>query len=300
MFADAGWDSIRFHNHVAGFIIENGYGYKTDVMAGSTPVTFAGLRRGDIDIYMETWHDNFADAYAEAIALEEIAVLSVNFDDNAQGLWVPTFMIEGDAARGIEPMTPGLTSIFDLPDYWEIFKDPEDPKKGRIIGSPPGWAADEILSEKMINYELEETFNYFHPGSDSALSASIASAFERGDPWVGYYWTPTWVMGKYDMTLLEDEEYSLEKWEDGYQCEFPATEVTVSVHKDVLDNAPEVVEFLKNYETSSLLTSEALSYMMDNDTDAREAAIYFLKEHESIWVEWLPEEAAGKVKAALQ
>ncbi len=27
VFADAGWDSIRFHNDVARFIIEKGYGY---------------------------------------------------------------------------------------------------------------------------------------------------------------------------------------------------------------------------------------------------------------------------------
>ena len=27
VFADAGWDSIRIHNSIAGFILENGYGY---------------------------------------------------------------------------------------------------------------------------------------------------------------------------------------------------------------------------------------------------------------------------------
>ena len=30
-FADAGWDSIRVHNSIAHTIIEEGYGYDTDV-----------------------------------------------------------------------------------------------------------------------------------------------------------------------------------------------------------------------------------------------------------------------------
>lgn len=34
VFADAGWDSIRVHNTIAQTIIENGYGYDTDVIAG--------------------------------------------------------------------------------------------------------------------------------------------------------------------------------------------------------------------------------------------------------------------------
>ena len=63
IFADAGWDSIQFHNYVAQLIIENGYGYKTDTMSGSTPITVAGLVKGDIDIYMELWTTNSAETY---------------------------------------------------------------------------------------------------------------------------------------------------------------------------------------------------------------------------------------------
>ena len=53
IFADAGWDSIKLHNEIAGFIVENGYGFKTEVMSGSSSATFAGFRGGDIDVYME-------------------------------------------------------------------------------------------------------------------------------------------------------------------------------------------------------------------------------------------------------
>ncbi len=197
-------------------------------------------------------------------------------------------------------MAPGLKTVKDLEKYWEVFKDPEDPGKGRIYGSPPGWKVDEILREKIETYGLDNTYNYFSPGSDASLAASLASAYKKGGPWVGYYWEPTWVTGLYDVTLLEDEEYSDEKWENGYACEWPAVDVTIAVHKSLPDRAPEIVEFLGNYKTSSALTSEALAYMQENEVEARDAAEWFLREKEDIWTEWVPEDVANKVKEALE
>lgn len=299
ILADASWDSLQFHNSIVQLIVENGYGYKTDSMVGSTPITTDGLIKGDIDIYMEVWVDNVVDLYKPAIENGDVIELATNFDDNVQGLYVPTYMIEGDPERGIEPIAPDLKTVQDLEKYWELFKDPEDHSKGRIYGAIPGWAVDEILSEKIKSYGLDEYYNYMSPGSDTALAASMVKAYEAGEPWLGYYWEPTWIMGKLDMTLLEDVEYSEELWNDGYKCEFPTVPVVVAVHKDVPEKAPDVVEFLKHYETSSALTNEALAYMQKNDVGPEEAAKWFMKEHEDLWTEWVPEEVAAKVKEAL-
>ncbi|MDK2918845.1 MAG: glycine betaine/proline transport system substrate-binding protein [Candidatus Petromonas sp.] len=301
VFADPGWDSVRFHNDVAKLIIENGYGYPTDATMGSTPATFTGLRNGDIDILMETWTQNIEKVYNEAIDAGDIIEVSTNFDDNAQGFYVPTYVIKGDPERGIDPMAPDLKTVKDLAKYPEVFKDVEDPSKGRIYGAIPGWKVDEIMREKVKTYELDKLYNYFSPGSDTALASSIAAAYEKGEPWVGYYWEPTWVIGKYDMTLLEDEPYSKKKWENGYACEFPSVDVTVTVHKDMTEKAPEIVEFLKSYKTSSALTSEALAYMQNNEgATTEDAAKWFLQNHEEIWTKWVSKDIAEKVKAAIK
>lgn len=300
VFADAGWDSIQFHNSVAQFIVEEGYGYKTDVVSGSTPITLLGLIQGDIDIYTEVWVDNVLEKYEEGLKNGDIKEVSLNFDDNAQGLYVPTYMIKGDPERGIEPLAPDLKSINDLPKYWELFKDQEVPTKGRIYGAPPGWAVDEILSAKVKTYGLDKNYNYFSPGSDTALSTSIASAFEKGEPWLGYYWEPTWIMGKYDMTLLTDAPYEDALWNDGYKCEFKPSKVTVAVNKEMETTAPEVVEFLSHYKTSSALTNAGLAYMQDNDATTDQAAEWFLKTHTDLWTSWVPSDIAEKVNAELK
>lgn len=298
--ADAGWDSIQFHNAVASFILKHAYGYDTEIITGSTPVTFAGHVQGDIDIYIEVWTDNIGAAYDEAIENGSILYMATNFDDNAQGLYVPRFVIEGDAERGIEPIAPGLRSITDLPDYWELFVDAENPNQGRIFGSPPGWAVDEILSVKVETYGLTETFEYFRPGSDAALSASIVRAYEAGEPIVAYYWEPTWIMGLYDMVLLEEPPFDQAIWDENFGTEFPPVPCTVTINAETAERVPEILEFLSNYETSSALTSAALAYMQENDANAEQAAVFFLREFQDVWVSWLPAERAESVLTALQ
>ncbi|TCO68299.1 ABC transporter substrate-binding protein [Marinisporobacter balticus] len=300
VFADAGWDSIRFHNAVASTIIEKGYGYPTTEMMGSEQTSLLGLRQGDIDVYTEIWTGNIVELYQEAIKSGDIVELSINYSDNKQGLYVPTYVIKGDPKKGIKPIAPDLKSVKDLHKYWEIFKDPEDPNKGRIFGSIPGWTADEVLREKIKNYGLDKAYNYFQAGSAPALAASITKAIEDKAPWVGYYWEPTWVTGKYDMTLLEDEAYTKEKWEDGYRCAFPSQDLTIAVNKEFSTKAPEVEQFLKQYQTSSEVTSSALAYMQENEADAKDAAKWFLKEHEEIWTKWVPAEIEKKVKEGIQ
>lgn len=299
VFADAGWDSIRVHNSIAQTIVEEGFGYKTDVTAGSTSATFQGLREGDINVYMETWTDNIKEVYEEAIDAGEIEKVSVNFNDNDQGLYVPAYVIEGDPERDIEPLAPDLKTVEDLKKYPEVFKDPEHPDKGRVINAPSGWEVADAIDAKFDAYGLDETFNNFMPGSDSAIVASLVDAYKKGDAWVGYYWSPTAVTAKYDLVLLEEDPFDEETWEETKATEFPPNDVVVAVQKDLPEQAPEVVDFLSNYETDSELTEEALQYMDKNDVSPEEAAHWWMQEHEDLWTEWVPDDIAKKVKDAL-
>jgi glycine betaine/proline transport system substrate-binding protein len=290
----------QIHNAIAQTIIEEGYGYDTDVTAGSTAATIQGLRDGDINAYTEVWTDNIREVYEEALEEGDIEVVSTNFDDNEQGLYVPTYVIEGDPERGIEPMAPDLKTVEDLKDYPEVFEDPEDPGRGRVINAPSGWAVADAIDAKFEVYGLDETMNNFMPGSDAAIVADLASAYENGEAWVGYYWSPTWPTAEYDLTLLEEDPYDEEIWNETKATEFPPNDVTIAVHKDLPDQAPDVVEFLSNYETSTELTEKALIYMDENDASAEEAAIWWMNEHEDIWTGWVPENVAEDVKDALQ
>jgi glycine betaine/proline transport system substrate-binding protein len=299
-FADAGWNSIRVHNQIARTIIEEGYGHKTDVTTGSMPITFLGLRQGDIDVYMEVWSRSLGDKFQQAIDEGDIKNVSVNFGGTTRGYFVPTYMIEGDPERGIEPMAPDLKSVKDLPDYWELFKNSSNDDHGRIIGAPSSWASDKILREKMKTYNLDEVYNYFGPGSGTGLTTSLVKAYEAGDPWVGYYYGPSWVLGKYDLTLLKEPDFNPEIWNKNHGTAFPSKEIPIAVNSESAEKFPKVVEFLSHYETSSDLTNEALVYMEENDASAEETAKWWMKKHTDLWTQWVPEDVAKKVNEALQ
>lgn len=296
-FGDSGWDSIRIHNAIAGFIAETAFDYKWEELPGSTPICYQGIIDGDIDVMTETWSDNIA-AYKEGLSNGMFAELSVNFDDNNQGVYVPRYVIEGDSERGIEPMAPDLKTLADLKKYPDIFPDSENKSKGRLYGAIPGWEADDILRKRFENLGMGETFIYFSPGTDAALAAVLKDKYESGDPVAGYYWGPTWLTGMYDFVLLEDEPYFEEGFPEG-KCAFPSVRVTVTVSNEFMEKAPEYCEFLSKYKTSSSLTAQALAYMQETSSDYLTTAKWFLKENPELLNEWLDEDRADKIKSVL-
>lgn len=298
-FAQAGWDSVQFHNAVAGVIAEGAFGYTWSEVPGSTTVLLEGVATGEVDIQIETWTDNLA-TYDEDIASDRFQELGVNYDDNRQGIYVPRYVIEGDEERGIEAVAPDLQYVWDLKDYPEVFQDDENPDMGRLYGSIPGWEVDDIMYNKYQHYGLDENFIYFRPGSESALSAAITGAYDRGEPIATYYWEPTWLLGLYDMVLLEDEPFNEDTYMDG-ETELPTVRITVIASNDFADDETnaDYVEFLSKYSTSSELTSEGLGYMQENDADYVEAAKWFLETYDEFLDEWLNEEDAEAMRSYL-
>lgn len=297
-FADVGWDSVKFHNAVAGLVAESVYGYSWKEVPGSTPIMHEAMMKGEIDVNMEEWTDNLA-TYAEDLEAGRFTELGTNFGDNIQGLYVPRYVIEGDPERGIEPMAPDLKMVQDLKNYAELFKDDEHPGMGRIYGAIPGWEVNEIMRKKVEFNGLDKYYNYFQPGSDAALSAAISAAYERGDPIVAYYWEPTWLTGKYDLVLLDDYPYTdVESYKAG-KTACPSVNVTIGASNGFYEDNPEFCAFLDKYETSSELTSEALAYMQETGASHEATAKWFLAEHDELLNQWLTVDEAKKVRAAL-
>jgi len=291
-FAECGWDTFGTAAHVAAFVAEHGYGYPTELIPTDTVPGIIGIQEGDLDVYMELGIESVPEAYDKLIASGQGIDLGLNFGGMKQGWLVPTYMIEdGDLPEGI--------SVFDLPDYWELFKDPEDPTKGRYYGCLPGWACHETDLKQFEAWGLYEYYNLFIPGSDAALAASLVAAYEKHEPWLGFYWTPTWVLGMYDMTWIEMPPFDQEVWDTTRACEYPVTNSNIIVNVGLLDSAPDVVEFLKKYETDVELMNEWMMHIKETKADTEETAVWFLKEYESLWTQWVPADVAEKVKAAL-
>lgn len=283
VFGDVSWDSVQVHNRIMAFIIENGLtGYKADFVPGDTLPILNGLKQGDIDVDMESWHSNFPEVYRKGVESGDIVDLGQNMPDAPQGWYVPRYLVEGPGA-----MAPDLKSVADLARYPHLFPDPEDPSKGHIYGGVAGWVQMELSEEIFEENNLGDTFNLTVAGSSAPIAATMISAYKKNDPWVGYYWEPTAILGRLDMVRLKGSEY-------------PAALVNVLVHKSMLEKAPDVVEILKAYSTTVAENNEFLKIMDDNGWSTQETAIWFLKNKEATWTSWVSADVAAKVKSALK
>ena len=311
VFADFGWDSAQVHNRIAGFIIKHGLGYPVKFVTGETIMLNTALikaKGGEAPhINMETWTENWQELYDKGRAAgkdpntnEGFIELGANFPNSVQGFYVPTYMIKGDPKRGIKATAPGLKSVSDLPKYWKLFKDPEDPSKGRFHSCIPGWSCALVNEKKIEVYKLKKNYNIMLPGSGPALAASMVTAYKKGKPWLGYYWAPTWILGKLDMTQLEEPAFDQKIWDTTQKCSYPAVKADIIVHKKLPEWAPDVVEFLKNYETTLALNNRFLAHMKDTNASTEETARWWLKEYKSLWTKWVRSDVAAKVKAALK
>jgi len=298
VIADQQWDSGMIHARIAAFIIEKGYGYEAELVPGvNMPISLA-LTRGKIQIMMESWHHSWIERYQEAINKGFIIDLGQNFEKTEEGWYVPTYVIKGDSSRGIKPMAPDLKSVSDLPRYWQLFKVPES-SKGVIHDGDPGWGATKTDELKLIAYNLQKYFEQYVTGSGAALAASVERAYERGKPWLGYYWAPTWLLGKYDMTLLEEPAYNYTAWENNRGCAYPSGNANIVVHKSLKEFAPEVVQFLKNYQTTLDFNNTMLAYMRDHDMTIEQVVLWFLREKRGLWTGWTTSTAAKKANRVL-
>lgn len=295
---DNGWDSQKLHNAVAKLVVENAFdGYELRLSTASSTMNWQSIIAGDVDLDIESWTDNVA-TYPEDKASGKVVDVGVLVPDSAQGLYVPRYVIEGDAKTGIEPMAPGLRHVRDLKKYAHLFPDDEHQGKGRIYGGLPGWMADEILHKKYLAYGLDKEYNYTRLGSEASLFASLDSAYNLKKAWVGYCYEPTWITGKLDLVRLEDDPYEEAAFMEG-KTEFPKQELKIVSSSKFAERAPELVPFFQNYKTGSKLVSEALAYLDESKSSHDDAALWFLKNNDSLIDDWLPAENAAKLREFL-
>ncbi len=295
-FADGNWDSIQVLNSISAFILKEGYGCESEMVTGDMVPLFTALARNDIDIFLDVWISNNKEIWGETESKGAVN-LGVLYPDATEGWYVPRYLVEGDSKRGIEAVAPGLTSVADLPENALLFEDPEEPGKGRFLNCPIGWGCEQRNNDKIEAYGMADTFVNFKPGSGAALDSAFAAAYKKGDPIVGYYWEPTWLMGIYDMIKLEEPACTDTNTN---VCASPLTEASATASASFVEEADQVEDFFRNFKTSSAEVSGMLAYMQENEGATREdAALNFLKTHEDTWTKWVTPEAAEKIRGAL-
>ena len=295
IFSDLDWVSAQVQNAIARKILEDGYDYETDAVFGGTVPLMEALTRGDTNITMEIWLPNQQESYDTALAEGTIITVGNSLEDN----WQSAFIIPNYTAEA----NPGLRSVEDLKnaEYMELFVTPDSKGKARLLNCVPGWECETINISKVENYGLSDFVEPVNPGSDTALTAEIRSAFEQKEDILFYYWGPTVLTHELDTalggyTILEEETHSEACWEATFTCSYPVAQVLISVRTDIAEMAPDAIAFFEKWDFNAGNQLAAEGYLNESDADYPDVAIWFLANTEE-WKTWVTAEALAKIEA---
>lgn len=288
------WASGAVVTGVAKFLMEQGYGCNVTVVPLDTvPAVTSLAENGEPDIVTEMWV-NSGPAY---LKLEEQGkvktVANVLSDGGVENWWIPSYLAEK------HPELKTIEGVLANPEL----------VGGRFHNCPEGWGCRVTNDSLKVAFDLEGNgIDVFDHGSGETLAGSIASAYEKKEPWFGYYWAPTPVLGKYNMVPVDMGPYV----PDVHTCNatqdcptpgkssYPAAPVVTGVTTTFAAREPEVVALLSNLSFTNQQMGEILAWKQDNNASAEEATVYFLSNYKDVWKNWLTDDAKKNLAGLLK
>ncbi|CAM5202561.1 hypothetical protein CDEF62S_02862 [Castellaniella defragrans] len=80
---------------------------------------------------------------------------------------------------------------------------------------------------------------------------------------------------------------------------FPDNPVFTAVTTKFTQQAPKLTAFLSKVKIPLTVENEAMAYMEKNQAEPKDTAMWFLKNKQDVWTQWLPADVTERVKAAL-
>lgn len=289
------WASSAVVTAVSSFIMTQGYGCEVKKVPSSTvPSVTSVAETGEPDIVTELWL-NSAPIYSDLEAEGKIVTLTNILSDGGEENWyIPKYLADAH---------PELTTIEG------VFANPEL-VGGRFHNCPSGWGC------RIVNDNLAKAFGMremdglevFDHGSGETLATALASAYEAKEPWFGYYWAPTAVLGKYEMVAVDlgNFDAAIHECNGKIDCPTPAVSnfaaapVFTGATPNFIEAEPEVAELMRNVSFTNAQMGDVLAWQEENNASADEAAAYFLTTYKEVWGTWLNDSAREKLAALLQ
>jgi glycine betaine/proline transport system substrate-binding protein len=175
---------------------------------------------------------------------------------------------------------------------------------------PVGWGCRVVNDNLKVLYNFEKNgIKVFDHGSGANLGASIAAAFEANEPWFGYYWGPTAVLGKYKMTKVDigavnAKQHAINQKKDADPAKigvsgFPSAPVLNAITADFAKREPEVAAFIGKMTFPNDVLSSLLAWKEEKKASADEAAAWVLTNHKDMVLSWVNADAKAKLKKKL-
>ena len=275
--ADPGWSDIAATNAITGFLLD-GMGYKAKVDTLAVPITFGGLKDGQVDVFLGNWMPAQQGFYDKFVATGDVTQLAKNLDGTEFTLAVPDYVWDA-----------GVHNFADLNKFADKF---EKKIYGIGSGAPANISLQEIIKKNDFDlgqWKLVES-------SEQAMLAEVSRAVKKQKFVTFLGWTPHPMNVQLKMHYLKGGE----KYFGDTGAVYTLT------RKGYAQACPNVGKLLTNLSFTQEMENSIMAEVVNKKISNAEAAKAWIKANPAVLDKWLDgvktadgKEALPAVKAKL-
>ena len=259
--ADPGWTDIGATNALSGIVLE-ALGYEQKVLPLSVPITYAGLQKGQVDVFLGNWMPAQKQLVTPLLQSGAIETLRANLPGAKFTLAVPDYV-----ARA------GVRTFSDLAKHADKFER-------KIYGIESGAPANQTIKKMLAAQSYALNGWTLVESSEQGMLSQVARK-QRGEQWIVFLaWEPHQMNNNFKLVYLDgDEQY--------FGSRFGSASVNTVARRGYRAACPNVGKLFAQVAFSVALEHAIMADMLDKKQTARAAALRQLRAKPELVNAWL-------------
>ncbi|MBB3222948.1 glycine betaine ABC transporter substrate-binding protein [Pseudoduganella umbonata] len=255
--ADPGWTDIAATNALSGIVLE-ALGYEQKVLPLSVPITYAGLQKNQVDVFLGNWmpaQRTLVEPLLKSGAVEQVRA---NLPQARFTLAVP------------EPVArAGVRTFADLAKHADKFGK-------KIYGIESGAPANAVIKKLLASKSYGLDGWTLVESSEQGMLSQVARA-TRGNDWIVFLaWEPHQMNNTFKLSYL-----------DGAADDFGPASVHTVTRKGYRAACPNAARLFAQIEFTAPLEHAIIADVTAKKATARAAALRQLKAQPALLERWL-------------
>lgn len=260
-FADVGWSDIAATTGMASVVLE-GLGYKPSVTIASIPITFAGMKKKQIDVFLGYWNPSMTPQIEPFVKSGDIKVLDTpNLTGAKYTLAVPTYLYD-----------KGLKTFADIAKF-------EKDLGGKIYGIEPGNDGNALIAGMIKDNKFGLKSFKMVESSEAGMLIEAQRAIKDQKAIVFLGWEPHPMNVQMKMSYLAGGD-------DVFGPNLGEAKVYTAIPPSYEKRCPNVTTFLKNLQFTLAMENEVMGPILKKEKPNKAARDY-LKKNPGALDKWL-------------
>ncbi|MBI3899406.1 MAG: choline ABC transporter substrate-binding protein [Gammaproteobacteria bacterium] len=260
-FSDVGWTDITATTAVASTVLE-GLNYKPQATIASVPITFTGVKKKQIDVFLGYWNPSMTPIIEPFVKQGSVKVLDTpNLTGAKYTLAVPSYLADA-----------GLKDFADI----NKFRKELD---GKIYGIEPGNDGNQLI-QKMIDSDAFGLKGFkLVESSEAGMLVEVQRAVNQKKPIVFLGWEPHPMNEKFKMAYLTggDEQFG---------PNLGGAEIFTVVWPGYQEKCPNVAKLVSQLKFTLPMENQLMGPILDKK-DPNATAKQWLKQNPTVLSSWL-------------